>query len=373
MGNMNDFGQLFPGESAYAPDPSVQSDTKKITPAEREVIHTLGKELAECAGGIWLLISGRFSSGNGERGTENQVKELLRAAFGYPKPNSAGITLNVLLNSPGGSLDSAYTTTLYLSAYSSDLNVYVPDRAKSASTLLAVGADHVYLSAFGELGPLDTQIPDPRNPANTVSALDCYQSVDYVRDFGFRTVTSVLPKLVQSTERRIPVDDLLDTATAFALGAIDPMLGSVTALDFGGWGRSLMIGEHYARKLLQAKAKDGDRAKADRIAYHLVYGYTHHLFPIDIHEANRFGLNAELMNEEVYDKAINVVDACHKKDFVAFLSKEQSELAAEAAVQQPSMSGVDVHGPDQHPVADASIPAELPSQVNDTHSMQRKP
>jgi len=319
---------LFAHDAAYASEGGPYSYTSRMTPTERSAVIALGNEfaakVAQEVEGVWILISGRFTSGNGEKSTENRVKEMMLAAFHYPKQDEPGRMLNVLLDSPGGSLDSAYSTVLYLAAYAKQLNVYVPDRAKSASTLLAVGADRTYLSAFGELGPLDTQIPDPRNPANTVSALDCYQSVDYVRDFGFKTITAVLPQLIESTERRIPVNELLDRASTFALGSVDPMLHTVNALDFGGWGRSLRIGEHYARKLLLAKAKDGDHARAERIAHQLVYGYTHHTFPIDYREAKRIGLSVAQMGEHMHDEAIKVVEACHEKDFVGFLSKEQS-------------------------------------------------
>lgn len=200
----NGSGRLFGDTSSpSALDARSLTDTAAITPAEREEVLARGKEFAARMSGAWLLISGRFDSGIGEDSTEYLVRELLRDAFGYPDEGTSPKQLNVLLSSPGGHLDSAYSTALYLSSYPGELSVHVPAHAKSASTLLALGADHLYLSAFGELGPLDTQIPDPRNPANNVSALDCYKSVDYVRDFGFKTMTDALPKLVTATERRI--------------------------------------------------------------------------------------------------------------------------------------------------------------------------
>lgn len=359
----NGFGRLFAEQSASAVDGDSLFSRTKLTPSELAKVIELGNAFAEHAGGdgVWLLISGRFTSGNGEKSTEHQVKELLRRAFKYPKPDGPDLTLNVLLNSPGGSLDSAYTTVLYLSEYSKELKVFVPDRAKSASTLLAIGADEIYLSAFGELGPLDTQIPDPRNPANTVSALDCYQSVDYVSAFGFKTITAVLPQLISATERRISVNDLLTTASTFALGAVTPSLRSVTALDFGGWGRSLRIGEQYARRLLEAKAKDRDNVRAEHIANQLVFGYTHHLFPIDRHEAKRIGLNVKEMDENLYDEAIKVVEACQKKDFVGFLNKEQSDAVSDLVAQHLGMvhqsSAANGHTDYEHAKAEADTPA----------------
>lgn len=352
-------GHLF-GREPTALDEEGGFDPRAMTPDERTGVLDAGKAFTAGGDEPWLLISGRFTSGNGKPGTEQLVARKLYDVFGYPAA-PPGRTLNVLLNSPGGSLDSAYSTTLYLSAYSSTLNVYVPDRAKSASTLLAVGADTVHLSVFGELGPLDTQIPDPRNPANTVSALDCYQSVDYVRAFGFKTVTLALPQLVDVTERRISVGELIDTATGFALGAISPVLQSVSALDFGGWGRSLRIGENYAKKLLQLKAKDGDRERTERIAYQLVYGYPHHLFPIDYHEAARIGLRVARMEPGRYGGAYGVVEACHGKDFVGFISAGEAdkEKAAEDRRTEtaPPDAGVRVApngqaAPDEHANAD---------------------
>jgi hypothetical protein len=234
--------------------------------------------------------------------------------------------------------------------------VHVPSRAKSASTLLAIGADKVYLSAFGELGPLDTQIPDPRNPANTVSALDCYQSVDYVRDFGFNTITSVLPQLVDATERRIPVSDLLAAASTFAIGAIQPVLSTITALDFGGWGRSLRIGEKYASKLLRAKTKDGDYVRADNIAYQLVYGYTHHPFPIDFHEAKRIGLDVEPMDGPTYDKAVEVLAACRHKSYVGFLSEDEAARTEHEDDLAPETAGHGANGlPSEYATAEVGL------------------
>ena len=275
----------------------------------------------------WLLISGQFGSYN-HSSTEDDVKRHLQAVFGYPDDGKPRYTINVLVDSVGGSLDSAYKTALYISRYAKQFNLHIPRKAKSASTLLALVADRIFLSPFAELGPLDTQIDDPRNPTYTVSALDCYQSVDYVRHFGFRTMGDVLAQLVAQTEGRVSLNDLLGVSSQFAIGAISPMLQSVKALDFGGWGRSLKIGEKYAQKLLIAK--DPDEARAFRIAERLVYGYTHHPFPIDYVEAQDIGLEPEYMVKSVYAGAKDVIEACHDKNFVGFISEEHAKREAGA-------------------------------------------
>ncbi len=341
--------------SAFVQTP--EAITHVMTATERADAVQAGAEFAEHVDGTWLLISGRFTAATDDAGgTHEQVRTQLRAAFDGPDRDER--TIKVIVDSSGGNLDSAYATVLYLSAYAKTLEVYVPDSAKSASTLLAVGADKVYLSAFGELGPLDSQIRDPRNPVVWVSALDCYQSVDYVRDFGIKTVKEVLDRLVLATDKRISVNDLVSTASTFSLGIIDPMMRSVSALDFGGWGRSLMISEHYARKLLEARNEDGGPAlssqnsrKAAKIAHDLVYGYPHHLFPIDIYEARRIGLRVEMMDNDLYEKAIKVVNACRKKDFVGFISKAESARVEDYIRTHPEefrFSGADTAGHENH-------------------------
>jgi len=47
----------------------------------------------------------------------------------------------------------------------------VPRYAKSAATLLALGADRILLGKFAEIGPLDAQFDDPEREYR-LSALD---------------------------------------------------------------------------------------------------------------------------------------------------------------------------------------------------------
>lgn len=312
--------------------------TRVMTDDELKQVTQVGAEFSRENPGIWLMISGRFDSSLDGYSTEDRVKDLLMCAFDGPKHDDR--TIKVILDSVGGNLDSAYLTALYLAAYARTIEVYVPSSARSASTLLAVRADRLYLSDFGSLGPLDSQIWDPRNPVRLVSALDCYQSVDYVRDFGLRTLESALTRFLNATYQRVPVNELISPVVQFSLGVIEPMMKGVPALDFGGWGRSLRISERYATKLLEAKNEaansNGDHAEADqadrkpaRIAHDLVYGYPHHLFPIDLTEVRRLGLKAERMDEGFYEEAMRVVNACNRKNFVGFISRAESQQVAE--------------------------------------------
>jgi len=284
---------------------------REIDSGQRKVIHEAGRRFAELTGGhpCLLLIGKLLGVGDPGDSTERRVQDACEKRFGFPKPPPEE-TINVILDSTGGPLDSAFRTVLYLSRYAETLNIYVPRKAKSASTLIAVGANQIFMSPFGELGPLDTQIRDPRNPTDYISALDCYQSVDYVREFGFSTLSQALKQLAAVTQGKLLLTDSLNAAAQFAIGSITPMLSQTRSLDFGAWGRSLKMGEKYAQILI-GRAAQIDQLKAEKIASRLVYGYTHHLFPIDITEASDMGLNPQEMSEEECETAVKIVTTCN--------------------------------------------------------------
>jgi len=308
---------------------------REVDAARRKRIQAAGKRFAEATGGApCLVLTGRIV-GIGDLGesTEWRVQQRCEERFGFPEPPLLD-AINVILDSTGGPLDSAFKIILYLSKYTESINIYVPRKAKSASTLIAVGANQIFMSPFSELGPLDTQIRDPRNPTDYVSALDCYQSVDYVRDFGFGTLAQALKQLASTTQGRIPLVDLVNTAAEFAGNSITPMITQVKALDLGAWGRSLKLGEKYAQILL-ARVDPTDNARTERIAKRLVYGYTHHRFPIDITEAEEVGLRPKLMSPEQYKSAFEIVSACEENEvFTGFIDErdEPVEKDREAAI-----------------------------------------
>jgi hypothetical protein len=284
---------------------------RELDSGQRKAIHALGRRFADLAGGhpCLLLIGKIIGLGDVGESTERRIQIACQKRFGFPNPEPEE-TINVILDSTGGPLDSAFRTVLFLSRYAETLNIYVPRKAKSASTLIAVGANKIVMSPFGELGPLDTQIRDPRNPTDYISALDCYQSVDYVREFGFSTLSQALKQLATVTQGKLLLTDSLDAAANFAIGHITPMLSQTRSLDFGAWGRSLKMGERYAQILI-GRAAQIDQLKAERIASRLVYGYTHHLFPIDITEASNIGLNTQEMSKDEYETAVEIVSICN--------------------------------------------------------------
>lgn len=67
--------------------------------------------------------------------------------------------LHILLASPGGDGETAVRLVRSAQARCRQLTVIVPDQAKSAATLLALGAHHIVMGPMSDLGPIDPQFP----------------------------------------------------------------------------------------------------------------------------------------------------------------------------------------------------------------------
>ncbi len=81
------------------------------------------------------------------------------------QPVDAGTSISLLLDSPGGDVDSAEKMIHLLSQVckplsgpSGELEVVIPYQAKSAATLIALGADRIVMSDSSELGAIDPQV-----------------------------------------------------------------------------------------------------------------------------------------------------------------------------------------------------------------------
>lgn len=85
-----------------------------------------------------------------------------------------GTPIDLLLHSPGGDIDAAekLITLIRKRAGTAPVRVIVPDYAKSAATLIALGADTIVMSDSSELGAIDPQVElaDANGHVSTLSA-----------------------------------------------------------------------------------------------------------------------------------------------------------------------------------------------------------
>lgn len=69
--------------------------------------------------------------------------------------------LDLVLHSPGGSPQAAEQMVEYLRTRFDHIRAIIPLQAKSAATMIALGADEIVMGAHSEVGPVDPQIAIP--------------------------------------------------------------------------------------------------------------------------------------------------------------------------------------------------------------------
>ena len=83
--------------------------------------------------------------------------------------------LHLMLSSPGGDGEVAVRLARAIQARCREFTAIVPDQAKSAATLLALGAHHIMMAPHSDLGPVDAQF---LLEGGYVSAKDIIAAVD---------------------------------------------------------------------------------------------------------------------------------------------------------------------------------------------------
>jgi hypothetical protein len=174
------------------------------------------------------------------------------AALAAKNGNSTKDVLLFLL-SPGGAIEPAYQIAKTCKMVAKNkFVVCIPRQAKSAATLISLGADEIHMSLLGQLGPIDPQVQG-------LPALGVSQALE--------TLASLVQKYPGS-------------ADMFA----KYLQGAVKVEQIGYYDRVTESAVQYAERLLEGKQL---QRPASEIAHELVYEYKDHGFVIDLDEARR--------------------------------------------------------------------------------------
>lgn len=200
--------------------------------------------------------------------------------------------IDMWLESPGGSAHAAYKMWLELYARASKLRVWIPDCAKSAATLLALGMDELYMSIGAELGPLDVQIEHPDRENITISALDVAGSLDYLSQFSVELAIMGGAALVTYT--KLARSDILKEILPFAAKLIEPCVKKIDPHLTRRAVSQLKVAEHYADRMLRKRRlQQGEqlsKSAAKKLIHTLVHEYPVHECVIGRNEAKQLGL-----------------------------------------------------------------------------------
>lgn len=171
--------------------------------------------------------------------------------------------LELLLHSSGGFSENAKKIVKMCRAYCEHLTVVVPDAAKSAATILALGADRIIMSDSSELGPIDPQFVMP-----TPQGMQLVPAWTIVR--GFEEV----------------IKDAVDQDGKIKIAYI-PILSGIDIAKIKEAREALENAKRIAEEFLKSGMLREEQVKAESTARALAQGekYTLHAHLIDWKEA----------------------------------------------------------------------------------------
>ena len=222
----------------------------------------------------------------------------------------SGKSLDVIIDSSGGHIDSAYNLAQLFRRYGEEnLTFIVPRWAKSAATLLICAGDEILMTPVAELGPLDPQIT--------------------VMDPLEQRVEEFSPLHIESTLQLIR-DEFKNGNSRLAEGLLQRLQFPLT---LGSFKKSLDLGRDYVQKLLSTRMLTEQDEVVEKIARVLTTGYADHSWCITIGETQELGLNTS----ELEGDSLEIVWKIHKlnKEKEALIHKQREEKMKEQLKDLP--------------------------------------
>ncbi len=228
---------------------------------------------------VWMLVH----QGQGTYGTLDET--VLEGFLEVRADLRSSEPVALLIDSPGGDARAAYLIAKLFRRQCGGFVAIIPRYAKSAATLLTLGAQAILLGPQGELGPLDAQYFDP-NQEDVCSALDEVHALQRLNAASLEAVDQAMMLLAARSGKK--VETLLPSVLSYVAQMMRPLLEKIDTVHYSKTSRLLKVAEEYAIRLLEAKY---GRGKASRMARRLVENYPEHGFVIDADEATTFGLD----------------------------------------------------------------------------------
>lgn len=186
--------------------------------------------------------------------------------------------LDLFLHSYGGAVDTPYKVVMLIREFCDKFSVIVPFVAKSAASMLVLGADEVVMGPISELGPVDPLVKHPHYKDLWVPVQAVRHCIEYAQS---AIANSSRPEIATSI-----VSLLLDK--------LDPWL-------LGDYEKILKASRQYAEALLSRYMLKNAPERIEAVTEALTEGFFSHGYPLGRHEAKELGLNVVEADDELWD------------------------------------------------------------------------
>ena len=165
--------------------------------------------------------------------------------------------------------------------------LFVDSLCLSAGTLVALGATHLVLSDYAELGPLDVQLQRPDEPTERDSGLTPSQALTSLERRSISLFNAHFEQLRNSREISLTTRTAVENAANITSGLMRSIYGQIDPMRLGEVERLMEIVAQYGNRLGKFNVKPKTIAR-------LLTGYPSHSFVIDRREARDLFNNVEI-------------------------------------------------------------------------------
>lgn len=225
-------------------------------------------------------------SGSMRRGSDLKFIE-------YVKKHKRHENVLLVLCTFGGDPDAAYKIGKFLQAEYDDFDVLVAGLCKSAGTLLALAANTVVFTEYGELGPLDIQLMKTDNTATMTSGLSIVQAFDTLQSQAKVTFHTIVDEIINSTNGVVSFQTASHSASEIISSLYGPIFARIDPEEVGSRTRAMQIAASYGQRL-NVRFQNLRPEAIDTLAQ----TYPSHGFVIDCDEANELLYRVRLASED---------------------------------------------------------------------------
>ncbi|TGE34462.1 peptidase [Desulfosporosinus sp. Sb-LF] len=186
--------------------------------------------------------------------------------------------IDLFLLSYGGAVDTPYKVVKLIREFCKEFAVIVPFVAKSAASMLALGADEIVMGPISELGPIDPLVKHPIYKDVWIPVQAVWHCLDYLQ--------------------RLMIDSPDPDMAAFI---VTPLLNKLDPWLIGDYEKTLKASRQYAEMLLSCYMLKDDPERVESVAQALIEGYYSHGYPIGRREAKELGLRVTEAQDELWD------------------------------------------------------------------------
>lgn len=183
------------------------------------------------------------------------------------------------LTTYGGSANEAFKIGKLLLSMYKDVSIYIPSYCKSAGTLITACANSIYMSPFGELGPLDVQLSKKDEIFESKSGLVANFAMKELREETFRLYHYIMLN-IKKTGETVTFKLATDIAAKITSEIMKSVYSHVSLEEIGEDAMNLRVAQEYCVRL----CKNFGNLKPGAIQ-RLVHEYPSHDFVIDRDEA----------------------------------------------------------------------------------------